>query len=951
MNANRGEQIVQRLFFKVVLLIWDARATNREQPPGGARVDKWFHLEVRDDGMFPGLAQELGELASEGQGPLELCVRTVLLFPHLAPPAAQALVLLSEPTSTTTNTTATARRTRVDMPPTARGILLEEWTLSLDWSSAQPPAQQADNPLPAVYKQAIALFRSLFALLRYLPSWRLHRGLGAGAPMQITVGPSLGADPLDEDILGFEHRLVPDDPGPSIFPFPPISTPLGSITLRARYRPNARFRLDPLENLWSSALASAPPSPGAQALAPRQQGPGPSNSTSPASPSPPTPARAPITDFDSPAFTPTLLANRQRQSLTGSGSPLRPASRTGAAGTSTTPTVPGAGLPPIRPRTVSQLSSGGELGLPRRPVLGMAGEPGSPRRTVYDISLSPRSPPSPRLGTEQYGGEGGGGSGLTRTRLLSTGGRTSGSSTPFGATGGTGLVLGNTIREGPGGDIPPSPRRTSSSINPFKGPTIASSPARISPLGLGMGAGSPRTTPGLGLGTSPRSALGVGGEAQGRRSLEGGEGGAQPQPIVKRYEGSFGHRAMRSQGSLGSGSAGTGTGVPGSIGTGMGVPTSFGVGAGGGGGPGSSGTGVPGSLGAAVGGAGGGVGSVGAVSTGSGGGQGPSRLATIESQSYASQLDDDESIGEFLALIDKRPQLGLDVTGSASTTERRASGSLLRRPPLSALGTEGMGTQQFPLSSPIQERRALGSPIQDRLPLDSPIQGRLTFDSPVPARIPLPSTGGEPEPSRAERFPPSSLPARYSALPPVSPDVPRPLPPPLQSIPPSPAESAFPWRQTRDRSTSRERGGMRGYSRERGARPFGDAVLAPLPEQALGDRVRAMSLAERPSSALRERHERERTTSFARRMLTNRDEVEAAVQLMTASFAASYAPPSSPGAQLGESSGRGDEIVGRLELGGSGSVGGRSAGSLRPGRDTDTWREAGGWDQRAGGWR
>ncbi|KAG9080382.1 hypothetical protein FRC06_006654 [Ceratobasidium sp. 370] len=925
--SSRGEQIVARLFVKVALLISDARLTNREPPPATAKIDKWFQLEVRDDGAFASLAQDLREFSSDGGGPLELRVRTVLVLPHLAPPSAQALVLLPEPSLSTATTTT--RRVRVNMPPTARAILLEEWSLQLDRSSFYP--QQIEDPYPGIYKQAIALIRSLFALLRYVPTWQLHRKLGSGAPMQITVGATLEADPLDEDILGLEHTLVPDDPGPSTFSFPPIATPLGAITLRVRYRPHVRFRLDPLENLWSSAFASGPPSPGAQPTVARRQGAGPSNSTSPTSPSPPTPARGLVVDLDSPAFTPTLLATRQRASLTGSGSPLRPASRTGAGAPSTTPTI-GSGLPPIRPRTVSQLSSGGEPGSPRRGVLGM-GEPASPRRTVYD--LLPRSPPaSPRLGVEPYGGEGG--SGLSRTRresLLSAGaGRMSGSNTPFGATGGTGLMLATTIREGAAGDMPPpSPRRPSSTINPFRGPTLASSPRTAlgsnSPLGIG---GSPRTTPGLGLGTSPRSGLGAGAVAgsDGRRSLDSGGGGAgaeatraQPQPI-NRYDTSFGHRAARSQGSLGSGGAGGGAGSAG------------------------TGTGVPGSLGAATGGTGGSVGntgaggpgSVGAASTGSGGQH--TRLATIEqSRSYASQFAHDEELGEFIALIDGRPQLGLDVAGTG--TERRTSTSALSRPPLSALGTEtemGIGSERFPLASPIQERLPLGSPVQDRLPLGSPIPGRLPL--------------GEPEPTRAERFPPSSLPARYSALPPVSPDVPRPLPPPLQSIPPSPAESAWPLR-SRDRSASRERG-PRGFSRER----FGDAALSPLAERTFGDRVRAMSLADRPPSTIRERHERERTTSFARRMLTNRDEVEAAVQLMTASFQASFAPPSpgTPTGHLAESSGGrrqigNDEIVGRLELGGSGSIGGRSGGSMRPGRDTDTWREGGEWDQRMGGWR
>jgi hypothetical protein len=156
-----------------------------------------FQLEVRDDGAFGNLAQEIKEMAAEpGTAPVELRVRTVLVLPHLAAPAAQALVLLSESNP--------PRRARVDMPASARGILLEEWCIALD--RAKDSTLQAEDPYPGIYKQAIALMRSLFALLRYFPTWQLHRKLNSGAPMQITVGTSMVSEPLDEDILGFGAR-------------------------------------------------------------------------------------------------------------------------------------------------------------------------------------------------------------------------------------------------------------------------------------------------------------------------------------------------------------------------------------------------------------------------------------------------------------------------------------------------------------------------------------------------------------------------------------------------------------------------------------------------------------------------------------------------------------------------------------------------------------------------
>ncbi|CAE6421506.1 unnamed protein product [Rhizoctonia solani] len=914
--SARGEQIISRLFVKVALLISDARENQSARPGTGGKADKWFQLEVMDDGRFQELTQELRELGNDRAGLLEIRVRSVLV---LGPPEpAQALVLMSD----------LERKKRIEIPPEASAIQLEEWSLSLDRSTKLDASQAVEDPYPGVYKQAIALMRSLYALLRYVPAWQLRRGLVPGTGMKVVVVAALVGredDRLHEDVLDLTHKLVPDEADPSTFAFPPIMTPLGAISLRAQYRPNARFELVPLERLWSSALAT-PVSPGGPGSGPGR------GSASPASPSPP----APKIDLDSHAFTPTLLATRQRASLTGSGSPLRPASRTG--------TSPGT-APPPRTRTISQLSAGGD---------------------------APRSPP----GTDVYGGA----SGLSRTRResLLTRGSVSGSITPSNLA-----------------PTPPSPRRPSGTINPFKGATLASSPRTIA-IGSPLGSASPRTTPGLGLGTSPRTGIGLttgtgtgtsplsagaaagssprGTESDGRRSLDSGEGNrlnAQPQPI-KRYSSSFGHRPGRSESSIGS------AGLAGGIG--------------------SAGAAAVGSLGAGSAGA---SASVGAGSTGTGGsggqtGAGPhSRLSTIGSQSYLSHTADDDDLGQFIKEIDARPQLG-------------SEGSPL------GLDTT-ISTEQFPLTSPAQER----FPRQtERFPSISP---------------------------QTERFPSSSLPTRYSTLPQLSPlrrtydqsslqpldqrqfeattqtltDSPRPLPPPLESIPPSPADSAWPIRSgSRERfggsgrmASMDNRYGIRGPSTSRERRPMD--VLAPLPERlglGLEERTRAISLGptssrETPSSlftgspftggrrgspfaherarttsltpshdrSLTPSQERERTMSFTRRnraLLTRPEEIEAEIERMRESFQASYAPASprepttrglglDPAPRTGESSGSAsgirrigpEEVVGRLELSGSSGLGTAARGSVRPGRDTDGWQGGGEWDQRMGGWR
>jgi len=166
---------------------------------------------------------------------------------------------------------------------------------------------------PVIYKHGIILFRSLFSLLRVLPTWkfykRLKRRVGRNGHLgiQLRVRPSSGGVEMDRSILGFgesqlfeapislfsvctdfyilfsDERLSPTQRSPlqtSTHTFPPVPHLLGSFTLQTTYLSTPHFQLDELESLLSSRFIS----------------------------------------LDLEGFVPTLDKNKQRDSLSGSSS-------------------------------------------------------------------------------------------------------------------------------------------------------------------------------------------------------------------------------------------------------------------------------------------------------------------------------------------------------------------------------------------------------------------------------------------------------------------------------------------------------------------------------------------------------------------------------------------------------------------------------------------------------
>ncbi|KAF8178962.1 autophagy-related protein 13-domain-containing protein [Pholiota molesta] len=286
-EIQKADQIAFHFYTKFFYALYDARAT--EGARAQAKTDKW----TPDCDLFTKDAREP--------------YRSISLAPAPGPPLLEIQVLLAVPELANDQVLvyAVPDTPRVKVEPARRFILLEAWSLGMDFhnrlaSGGHLSAEGIDVALPTIYKHGIVLFRSLFSLLRVLPAWkfykRLKRRIGGvnrngNLSIQLRVR-SQGEEADDErDILKFG---VPPAPSQRPLPtethtFPPVPHLLGTFTLRTTYLTAPHFfQLDEREALLSSGFLSFDK----HFSSDRQQGEG---------------------------FLPTLERHRQRESISGSG--------------------------------------------------------------------------------------------------------------------------------------------------------------------------------------------------------------------------------------------------------------------------------------------------------------------------------------------------------------------------------------------------------------------------------------------------------------------------------------------------------------------------------------------------------------------------------------------------------------------------------------------------------
>ncbi|PKC67909.1 hypothetical protein RhiirA1_417554 [Rhizophagus irregularis] len=259
-RQSKADQIVQNFYTKVAQIITQARLiqydslssgniplnTNLTLNPRQAskRPNKWFNLEIwdSDDVYKEDLKYWRHTATSTGLPPDPMTIEFFLDTSEL--PKNKILVITDE-----------IRRRKVDVHDSnedgkTKNILLESWQLTLSHPSTDPPPD-----LPVVYKKSIAFFRSLYAYVRLLPAFRLFKRIKAKLNHDLKIGYRFVLPNTDYiDDIGIDVPIIEGETNVSSqFTFGPIDTPLGSLSLKAKYRTNCEFYIDESEEEMISA--------------------------------------------------------------------------------------------------------------------------------------------------------------------------------------------------------------------------------------------------------------------------------------------------------------------------------------------------------------------------------------------------------------------------------------------------------------------------------------------------------------------------------------------------------------------------------------------------------------------------------------------------------------------------------------------------------------------------
>ncbi|KAK8210631.1 autophagy-related protein 13 [Phyllosticta capitalensis] len=253
-------QVIMQFYKKAALTVLESRTQLPQvvNAHGHIRQSKWFSLVLDETDVYN---EDLREWTSSdliNAAPPPMCIEIFLDLKDLADGEALAVVdeqgkLWDVAEALTTATPLTSRPSSRSGRPTQ--VILERWAVEVTDNQKMDP-ETVRATLPNVYKNAIALFRSLCTFTRLVPAWKYYKHVARNPmaqpslPLRWRISNGMFKSPrrdtLDLPLYPAAEQVA------STHVFEPVKSPIGLLSISVQYRNNTGFRVEKQESVLSS---------------------------------------------------------------------------------------------------------------------------------------------------------------------------------------------------------------------------------------------------------------------------------------------------------------------------------------------------------------------------------------------------------------------------------------------------------------------------------------------------------------------------------------------------------------------------------------------------------------------------------------------------------------------------------------------------------------------------
>lgn len=238
-------QVIQNFFTKLVQIVLQARSL--PDSSSDDKLNKWFNLHlyasdaVKDDLRLWKSASDLAALPP-------MIIETYLDLRQVHP---RDIVTLKDDNGNPWSVTKGGSK--------KHEVVLERWLIEFDRADV---SGSVIDELPLIYKQAIILFRSLYAYARLMPAYKLNKACRQSKSKNLSL--SLGNKILDgkqpissKGRIGLSksiipHQMLTTESHIAHKHFTPIQTTLGTLKVSIAYRNHHNFVINDNEEMLSN---------------------------------------------------------------------------------------------------------------------------------------------------------------------------------------------------------------------------------------------------------------------------------------------------------------------------------------------------------------------------------------------------------------------------------------------------------------------------------------------------------------------------------------------------------------------------------------------------------------------------------------------------------------------------------------------------------------------------